>query len=165
MCLRIASVSPRRQARLESRTPRSSPDFGFEIALPTQRSPPTAADAAMLALLTTSLGVKLLRRFDASSFGASWPYSELDLARMDPSPDIQFYETPRFVTHIDDGAIRALTDFYRQELTSGADVLDLCSSWISHLPDELALGRVAGVGMNARELERNERLTEFASAT
>ena len=116
----------------------------------------------MLALLTTSLGVKLLRRFDASSFGASWPYSELDLARMDPSPDIQFYETPRFVTHIDDGAIRALTDFYRQELTSGADVLDLCSSWISHLPDELALGRVAGVGMNARELERNERLTEFA---
>ena len=81
---------------------------------------------------------------------------------MDPSPDIQFYETPRFVTHIDDGAIRALTDFYRQELTSGADVLDLCSSWISHLPDELALGRVAGVGMNARELERNERLTEFA---
>ena len=79
----------------------------------------------MLALLTTSLGVKLLRRFDASSFGASWPYSELDLARMDPSPDIQFYETPRFVTHIDDGAIRALTDFYRQELTSGADVLDL----------------------------------------
>ena len=116
----------------------------------------------MLALLTTtSLGVKLLRRFDASSFGASWPYSELDLARMDPSPDIQFYETPRFVTHIDDGAIRALTDFYRQELTSGADVLDLCSSWISHLPPALELGRVVGVGMNADELAQNRRLTEF----
>ena len=40
------------------------------------------------------------------------------------------------------------------------DVLDLCSSWISHLPEELELGRVAGLGMNEAELSRNARLTE-----
>ena len=42
----------------------------------------------------------------------------------------------------------------------GADVLDLCSSWISHLPEDLKLGRVAGLGMNEPELSRNRRLTE-----
>eukprot|EP00966_Prymnesium_polylepis_P080727 1870602-Prymnesium_polylepis.1 len=41
-----------------------------------------------------------------------------------------------------------------------SDVLDLCSSWISHLPSQLELGRVAGLGMNEAELSRNERLTE-----
>ena len=40
-------------------------------------------------------------------------------------------------------------------------ILDLCSSWISHLPEELELGRVIGIGMNRNELEQNPRLTEF----
>ena len=40
-------------------------------------------------------------------------------------------------------------------------MLDLCSSWISHLPDDLKLGRVAGLGMNEEELKRNGRLTEY----
>jgi len=43
----------------------------------------------------------------------------------------------------------------------GADVCDLCSSWISHLPPDLQLGRVVGLGMNEEELSRNERLTEY----
>lgn len=83
-------------------------------------------------------------------------------ARGDEDPDVVFYEQPRFVTHIDDGAIKAVTSFYASKMQDGADVLDLCSSWISHLPEELALGRVAGVGMNAEELGRNGQLTEFA---
>ena len=49
------------------------------------------------------------------------------------------------------------------QLRQGADVLDLCSSWVSHLPDR-PLGRVSGLGMNARELEANQRLTEFVQA-
>ena len=72
-----------------------------------------------------------------------------------------FYSAPRFVTHIDDGAIASLTSYYRDNLQPNGDVLDLCSSWVSHLPNDLPLGRVVGLGMNARELEANERLTEF----
>jgi SAM-dependent methyltransferase len=69
--------------------------------------------------------------------------------------------SPRFVTHIDDGAIGAITEYYAATMHEGADVLDLCSSWISHLPPDLKLGRVAGIGMNDEELKRNERLTEY----
>ena len=34
------------------------------------------------------------------------------------------------------------------------------TSWVSHLPEAPALGRVAGLGMNAEELAANPRLTE-----
>ena len=54
--------------------------------------------------------------------------------RLDESPDVEFYAVPRFVTHIDDGAIAAVTRLYRERLSAGAAVLDLMSSWVSHLP-------------------------------
>jgi len=91
-------------------------------------------------------------------------YDDEDMSRLDETADIQFYGAPRFVTHIDDGAISAVTEFYRQTLPEGADVLDICSSWISHLPDEKPLGRVVALGMNARELEANQRATEWVQA-
>ena len=105
-------------------------------------------------------------KFDASDFGgkSEWPYSGLDLARMDESADMYFYQEPRFVTHIDDGAIAALTAYYSQAIAPNSDVLDLCSSWISHLPEEVALKRVVGLGMNARELEANPALSEWGQA-
>ncbi len=81
--------------------------------------------------------------------------------RVDPSDDARFYGVPRLVTHIDDSTIEALTAFYREALPGGADVLDLMSSWVSHLPDDVALGRVAGLGMNAEELRANPRLDEW----
>ena len=79
--------------------------------------------------------------------------------RMDEGPDALFYALPRLVTHIDDATITALTRYYDEVLPENADVLDLMSSWVSHLP-ERRLGRVAGLGMNAAELEANPRLTE-----
>jgi SAM-dependent methyltransferase len=100
---------------------------------------------------------------------AKWPEKfPLDgipdvFSRYDESDDAIFYDQPRLVTHIDDGAIRALTDFYRRRLPLGeeAAILDICSSWISHYPEEMKAKRVAGTGMNKFELERNKRLTEF----
>ena len=86
---------------------------------------------------------------------------ELPLAlfeRMDPDDDLRFYEQPRFVTHIDDATIAALTDFYRERIQPGARVLDLMSSWVSHLPEEETYGSVVGHGMNAAELGHNPRL-------
>ncbi|MBW2281346.1 MAG: class I SAM-dependent methyltransferase [Deltaproteobacteria bacterium] len=82
--------------------------------------------------------------------------------RPDESPDAEFYVEPRLVTHIDDATIAALTGFYRERLPPDADLLDLMSSWISHLPAEVPYGRVEGLGMNARELGANPRLSGFA---
>ena len=83
------------------------------------------------------------------------------LRRMDESPDVEFYRAPRLVTHIDDATIGALTQLYRELIAPGAAVLDLMSSWVSHLPPEVVYGRVAGLGMNRIELTRNPRLSEF----
>lgn len=105
--------------------------------------------------------MRLVETFTSADFPPEWPYDEEDLMRMDESPDFNFYSAPRFVTHIDDGAIASVTQYYREALSPDMDVLDICSSWISHLPKELPLGRVAILGMNARELETNEQATEW----
>jgi len=83
--------------------------------------------------------------------------------RLDESDDAAFYVAPRFVVHIDEATIAALTRWYGEVLAPGSDVLDLMSSWVSHLPEAAALplGRVAGLGMNAEELAANPRLTGF----
>ena len=80
--------------------------------------------------------------------------------RYDEAPDEQFYREPRLVTHIDDEAIAAATAFYRELLPRGGRVLDLMSSWVSHLPPEVEYAAVAGLGMNTAELDANPRLTE-----
>lgn len=82
------------------------------------------------------------------------------LARMDEAPDAEFYREPRFVNHIDDATIAALTDFYREFVPSGSDVLDLMSSWVSHLPGDVEYARVAALGMNEAELSANPRADE-----
>ena len=79
-------------------------------------------------------------------------------ARYDETPDAQFYVQPRFVEHIDDGAIADVVRIYRERLPAGGAILDLMSSWVSHLPADVAYTRVAGLGMNAAELARNPRL-------
>ncbi len=79
-------------------------------------------------------------------------------ARVDESPDAEFYAAPRFVVHIDPATIAALTELYREELAAGSRVLDLMSSWVSHLPEEVAYHHVFGLGMNAEELAANPRL-------
>ena len=78
--------------------------------------------------------------------------------RYDESPDAWFYRQPRLVTHIDDAAIAAVTQLYRELFPPGSAVLDLMSSWVSHLPPEIAYRRVVGLGLNQQELEANPRL-------
>ncbi|MSP00591.1 MAG: methyltransferase domain-containing protein [Acetobacteraceae bacterium] len=81
--------------------------------------------------------------------------------KADPSPDAEFYVYPRFVTHIDDGAIAAVTQVYRETLPPGGAVLDLMSSWVSHLPEDIVYASVVGHGMNAEELAANPRLSKW----
>ena len=77
--------------------------------------------------------------------------------RMDESNDENFYSLPRFVTHIDHAAINTVTNLYREFFPAGNAILDLMSSWISHLPEEIQYSRVVGLGMNKEELEANSR--------
>ena len=81
--------------------------------------------------------------------------------RLDEDDDEAFYEPARLVYHIDDNAVRVLTALYRQILPAGGTLLDLMSSWVSHLPKEVAYGEVIGHGMNAEELAANPRLSRW----
>jgi SAM-dependent methyltransferase len=80
-------------------------------------------------------------------------------AREDESGDDRFYSVPRKVVHLDDGAIAALGRLYGEVLPAGR-LLDLMSSWRSHLPAGSRPGEVIGLGMNADEMADNPQLTK-----
>ena len=77
--------------------------------------------------------------------------------RADETPDDRFYAVDRLVTHIDDAAIVAVGDLY-DELGLTGDVLDICSSWISHFHQPPR--RLVAMGMNAAELTANTAAEE-----
>ena len=81
--------------------------------------------------------------------------------RADETPDELFYRSPRFVTHIDAGAIAAVTQLYREYLPPGGRILDVMSSWVSHLPPDAAYREVIGLGLNREELIANPRLSAY----
>lgn len=81
--------------------------------------------------------------------------------KLNPKSDREFYSYPRFVTHVDDTFISNLTDLYREKLKPDWEILDLMSSWVSHLPTEIKYKKVVGHGLNAQELARNPRLDYF----
>jgi SAM-dependent methyltransferase len=82
-------------------------------------------------------------------------------SKLDESDDGLFYDYPRFVTHVDEGFIQQLTQLYQQKLAPQSRVLDLMSSWVSHLPEEMDFAHVEGHGLNAEELAKNPRLDHY----
>jgi len=93
-------------------------------------------------------------------YPASIVYTTGDFKRMDESPDASFYSQSRFVQHIDNGAIAALKSYYGSVIQPQHTVLDFCSSWVSHLPDDLKPKTMIGYGMNSAELAKNPILTK-----
>jgi SAM-dependent methyltransferase len=81
-------------------------------------------------------------------------------AKADAGDDLAFYAPPRLVTHIDDAAITALTAHYQRLLPPRARILDLMSSWVSHLPADGPFD-VVGHGMNETELAANPQLSRW----
>ena len=92
--------------------------------------------------------------------------SNSQFARLDDKPDSIFYEDPRFVEHVDENAVKLMTEYISNTaIQPGRDtsVLDLCSSWTSHIEGNIAgkMTRIAGLGMNAKELDKNTALTDW----
>jgi SAM-dependent methyltransferase len=87
-------------------------------------------------------------------------FPEGSFEREDPSPDGEFYAEPRLLVHIDDGAVEAARRLHGELLPAGGAVLDLMSSYRSHMPRDLVPSRLVGLGMNDLELRENDQITE-----
>ena len=87
--------------------------------------------------------------------------NEFQRKKDDNNDDSIFYAHPRFVNHLDDAFLRRLKNLYRERLTSKSVVLDLMSSWNSHLPNEIKFKKVLGHGLNVEELKSNPKLKEM----
>ena len=84
-----------------------------------------------------------------------------DRCKSDISDDEIFYQQPRFVHHLSDSFRNRLTSLYSEYLLNHHIILDLMSSWVSHLPSNISYKKVIGHGMNEAELSSNERLDRF----
>ena len=84
-----------------------------------------------------------------------------DRCKSDNSDDEIFYQQPRFVHHLSDSFRNRLTSLYSEYLLNHHIILDLMSSWVSHLPSNISYKKVIGHGMNEAELSSNERLDRF----
>ena len=81
--------------------------------------------------------------------------------KLDNTNDLNFYDYPRLVTHVDDGFIDRLTNLYQERIPPNSRVLDLMSSWVSHLPKDVEFAHVEGHGMNQEELAKNPQLDHY----
>lgn len=88
-------------------------------------------------------------------------FSDDPFARLDTEPDSIFYEQPRLVNHIDDTAIEQISGIYARFIKEDMDVLDLMSSWTSHIPEAARPKTLTGLGMNRQELKANRQLTDY----
>ena len=87
-------------------------------------------------------------------------FSDNPFVRRDEQADGRFYDKPRLVHHLDETAREMVADLYNRFVKDGMHVLDLMSSWVTHLPEAATPGRLSGLGMNRTELEHNPRLTD-----
>ena len=89
------------------------------------------------------------------------PFLPEHFQRQDEREDAAYYVAPRLMTHIDDAAIDAVRALYAELLPADGVILDLMSSWKSHLPEELPRERTVGLGMNEVEMRENDQLDEY----
>jgi SAM-dependent methyltransferase len=105
--------------------------------------------------MATVAGVDMLDAMSDSPFDAE------HFERVDASPDPEFYVQPRLLAHIDETAIAAVRQVYAELLPKRAAILDLMSSYLSHMPSELEWTRLCGLGLNEVELRENAQLTDY----
>ena len=84
-----------------------------------------------------------------------------DRDKLDNANDEIFYQQPRYVHHLSEPFRTRLTKLYTDYLLNHHVILDLMSSWVSHLPPNYCYKKVIGHGMNEAELSSNKRLDRF----
>ncbi len=84
-----------------------------------------------------------------------------DREKIDMSDDQIFYQQPRYVHHLSETFRTRLTSLYSEYLLEHHVILDLMSSWVSHLPKNISYKKVIGHGLNEAELSSNTRLDRF----
>ncbi len=91
----------------------------------------------------------------------SHPFTPEMFQRLDESDDALFYALPRKVVHLDEPAIAAVGQFLAATLPPHGVLLDLMSSWRSHLPAGFVKHKLVGLGLNAEEMADNPDLDEY----
>jgi SAM-dependent methyltransferase len=87
-------------------------------------------------------------------------FTAKDFSRQDDADDANFYAMPRMVVHLDEKAIALTKDIARRYMPPmHVRVLDLMSSFRSHLPEDRPYREVIGLGMNLSEMQANPQLT------
>jgi SAM-dependent methyltransferase len=86
------------------------------------------------------------------------PLRKEHFARIDENDDALFYAAPK-LSPGDESQTRAVARVFRPHLAEARCVLDLLAGAHSTLPEGIAFTAVAGLGLNAAELEANDRLT------
>ncbi|MCK8600526.1 methyltransferase domain-containing protein [Desulfoferrobacter suflitae] len=83
-------------------------------------------------------------------------------SRLDETDDEIFYARDRFVQHLDSTALATVEQLIGQlVIEENPIILDLMSSWDSHIPASVQPSKVVGLGLNKNELEQNPALTEY----
>jgi FKBP-type peptidyl-prolyl cis-trans isomerase 2/SAM-dependent methyltransferase len=132
-------------------------ELGFTIVdVESKRSEKGGECKDWLDQITTGPGMQARWRGRPTDFFAAGAF-----ARPDEREDAVFYEKARLVSHVDSRARETVASLYGRLLKRDMAVLDLLSSWQSHLPDDLALYSMVGLGLNEEELQRNTRLNGY----
>jgi SAM-dependent methyltransferase len=83
-------------------------------------------------------------------------------SRLDETDDSIFYETDRFVQHLDSLALSTVEHLIGELIVEeNPIILDLMAGWDSHIPATLKPGKVVGLGLNRNELSGNQALNEW----
>ena len=82
-------------------------------------------------------------------------FSEDAFSLLDDRDDALFYETDRFVSHLDSLALSTFRHLIGSLIIEENPViLDFMAGWDSHIPDDLKASAIFGLGLNENELKK-----------
>lgn len=151
---RVTAIAPNGDLTLDSNHPLAGRPLELELRALQLVPPGEPPEELGRAVVTNGPGMQARWRGQPTDVLPSGPYE-----RADTRPDAEFYAVPRMVQHLDDTALERIGSLYGAMLPRNTRVLDLMSSWTSHLDPTWHFGEVAGLGMNADELGANPGLS------
>ena len=108
-----------------------------------------------LAVTTDGTGMQARWHGLPADFLSGRPFS-----RANEAEDRLFYAESMLTTYVDKRAESIIGGIYGNFLRDGMKVLDMMSSWQSHIPGHIRLDSLTGLGMNVEEMSLNLQLTD-----